>query len=82
MNKEKSSKNKTIDFDVKDGIDYINRCYKFNCNTNIVIDNILNKTVIGDTFEAEEELYNYIYEHGKVIICPVSLLCIEYSLIG
>ena len=29
-----------------------------------------------------EELYNYIYEHGKVIICPVSLLCIEYSLIG
>lgn len=51
MNKEKSSKNKTIDFDVKDGIDYINRCYKFNCNTNIVIDNILNKTVIGDTFE-------------------------------
>ena len=32
----------------------------------------LNEYMIGDTFEAEEELYNYIYEHGKVIICPVS----------
>ena len=27
--------------------------------------------MIGDTFEDEEKLYNYIYEHGKVIICPV-----------
>ena len=31
----------------------------------------LNEYMIGDDFEAEEELYNYIYEHGKVIICPV-----------
>ena len=28
--------------------------------------------MIGDSFEDEEKLYNYIYEHGKVIICPVS----------
>ena len=30
--------------------------------------------MIGDTFEDEEKLYNYIYEHGKVIICPVSVV--------
>ena len=30
----------------------------------------LREYMIGDTFEAEEELYTYIYEHGKVIICP------------
>ena len=34
----------------------------------------LNEYMIGDDFAAEEELYNYIYEHGKVIICPVWLL--------
>lgn len=31
----------------------------------------LTQYMIGDSFEAEEELYNFIYEHGKVIICPV-----------
>ena len=31
----------------------------------------LNEYMKGNTFEDEEELYNYIYEHGKVIICPV-----------
>lgn len=34
----------------------------------------LNKYMKGDTFEDEEELYNYIYEHGKVIICPVGIV--------
>lgn len=30
----------------------------------------LGKFLNEKTFEAEEELYNFIYEHGKVIVCP------------
>ena len=44
MKKEKSQKNKTIDF-------YIAKCIKFNENDNICKEEILNQIIIGDTFK-------------------------------
>lgn len=51
MPKEKSKKNKTIDFDETEGKYYIDKCVKFNENFDMDIKNLINKTILGDTFE-------------------------------
>lgn len=56
MNKIKSSKNKTIDFDVVSGKKYIDRCVRFDDDSNILLNNIINKTIIGDTFKLLEKM--------------------------
>ena len=45
----KSSRNRTIDLSVIDGQDYLNRTIRL--NTNVPLKTILNKTILGDTFE-------------------------------
>lgn len=51
MKKEKSKKNKTIDFDESTGKIYIERCIQLNENDEIDIEKIINKTILGDTFK-------------------------------
>lgn len=55
----KSYRNKTIDLSIEDGQDYINRCIKINGSSSL--SDIINKTIIGDTFEVLEYLpHNFI----------------------
>ena len=49
MEKVKSSRNKTIDTTVEQGKDYLARCISVNAAQ--VIEDIVDKTIIGDTFE-------------------------------
>ena len=51
MKKEKSPKNKTIDFSAEEGKKYIEKCLRVNGNEKINKRNIINKIIIGDTFE-------------------------------
>lgn len=44
----KSSRNKTINTSVNDGIEYLNRCV--NVYDYVSVEDIINKTIIGDTF--------------------------------
>jgi site-specific DNA-methyltransferase (adenine-specific) len=44
----KAERNKTIDFAVEDGQQYLNRC--ITVSDDITLENILDKTIIGDTF--------------------------------
>jgi len=46
----KSAKNKTIDISVQEGIEYLNRCIKV--ETQVLLDDIKNKIIVGDTFNA------------------------------
>jgi len=50
MTHQKSSRNKTINLTVEEGQEYLNRCLKVNIAQSS-IDGILNKTLLGDTFE-------------------------------
>ncbi len=49
--KNKSTKNKTIDFTEEEGEQYIRRCVKNFPLEKIKVDQIINKTILGDTFE-------------------------------
>lgn len=49
VGKQKSLKNKTIDFSLDDGIAFFNRC--LSRDSDLSLNNILNKTINGDTFE-------------------------------
>lgn len=48
LKSKKSERNKTIDFSLEEGKEYFDRCID---GTNLSLDNILNKTINGDTFE-------------------------------
>ena len=48
--KVKSSRNKTIDLTVEEGKEYLSRCISVNAHQSSV-DGIVNKTILGDTFE-------------------------------
>lgn len=50
MNKQKSSRNKTIDLTVEEGKVYLDRCVKLS-DIQSTIDGVINKTIIGDTFD-------------------------------
>lgn len=45
----KSNRNKTIDFDIEEGKKYLSNAIKF--NKDIKFSNLINKNIIGDTFE-------------------------------
>ena len=47
--KIKSTKNKTIDFDIKDGKKYLDRCLSISKKTGI--EEVANKTILGDSFQ-------------------------------
>ncbi len=51
MKEKKSKKNKTIDFTEKEGKEYIDRCTKILTTDKIKVNQIINKTILGDTFE-------------------------------
>lgn len=51
MQKAKSAKNKTIDITVEEGKAFLARCIRID-STHVSISDIINKTIIGDTFEA------------------------------
>lgn len=50
MKKQKSSRNKTIDLTVEEGKEYLDRCIKIDV-VQSSLDCIINKTILGDTFE-------------------------------
>ncbi|MCQ2609262.1 MAG: hypothetical protein MJ151_00475 [Lachnospiraceae bacterium] len=50
----KAERNKTIDFELKDGMEYFNRCLSINKSVNI--DEIINKTICGDLFEVIDNI--------------------------
>ena len=50
----KSHRNKTIDFSLKEGREYFNRCIKG--DSELSIDRIINKTINGDTFEIMKKM--------------------------
>lgn len=45
----KSERNKTIDITIEEGQEYLDKCVKLDCKTEL--SQILDKTIIGDTFE-------------------------------
>ena len=45
----KAERNKTIDISIENGLQYLDKCVKINANASI--DEIINKTICGDTFE-------------------------------
>lgn len=51
----KANRNKTIDFSLEEGRKYFKRCISISDN-NITIDDILNKTICGDTFDVLKNL--------------------------
>ena len=51
MAKIKSTKNKTIDFDVEQGKKYIDRCLVLNDDISVNLETLINKTILGDTFK-------------------------------
>ena len=53
MTKNKSLRNKTIDFSLEEGKAYFDRCIS---NTDFSLENILNKTINGNTFEILKKL--------------------------
>ena len=50
----KSERNKTIDLSIEEGRDYLNKCIRLNGKA--TKDEILDKTIIGDTFEVMKNL--------------------------
>ncbi|MBQ8203869.1 MAG: site-specific DNA-methyltransferase [Clostridia bacterium] len=55
MEKEKSSRNRTIELTVEEGREYLARCISVETEQTS-IDGIINKTILGDTFKAMELL--------------------------
>ncbi len=58
MEKMKSLRNKTIDFDLSNAQSYLPKCIKLQNNTQLDIENITNKSIIADTFKCLEKLPN------------------------
>lgn len=57
MSKEKSYRNKTIDFSLDKGIEYYNKCLSIKeLEHSCSLSSILNKTICGDTFEVMKQL--------------------------
>lgn len=54
MKKEKSYRNKTMDFSLEEGKEYFEKC--LNKDADFSLGNITNKTINGDTFEILEKL--------------------------
>ena len=50
----KAKRNKTIDFPVEEGREYLERCIEV--KNNVSLDAVLDKTIIGDTFEVMQKL--------------------------
>ncbi len=56
-NKQKSLKNKTIDFTVEEGAQYLEKCINFDkLNGDLELTSIIDKTINGDTIEVMEKL--------------------------
>lgn len=53
--KKKSPKNKTIDISIEDGREYLSRCISLTSKQENM-DLILNKTILGDTFEVMKNI--------------------------
>lgn len=54
MKKEKSYRNKTIDFSLDEGREYFERC--LDTSADFTLDKITNKTINGDTFAVLDKL--------------------------
>ena len=54
METKKSARNKTIDFPLQDGQDYLHRCIQ--CSAPLTVDAILDKTILGDIFQVASQL--------------------------
>ena len=50
MKKQKSPRNKTIDFELEEGQKYLDKCIQYSDDNDLKLDEIINKTIIGDTF--------------------------------
>ena len=53
--KEKAARNKTIDFAIEDGREYLDKCITVNEDIDTV-DSVLNQFIIGDCLEVMEKL--------------------------
>ena len=56
----KSDKNKTIDFSEEEGKKYIEKC--FVVNDTLKFEDIINKTILGDTFEVLQNQNLAVYK--------------------
>ncbi len=56
MHKKKAGRNKTIDFDLEQGRQYLDRCIQV--DTPVKLAEILNKTIIGDSVKIAENIPN------------------------
>ena len=71
----KSDRNKTIDISIEDGKEYLNRCIRIDKETNL--DNIINKTIIGNTFDVLDKLpHNFV---DLLIVDPPYNLSKDYN---
>ena len=60
MPKEKSYRNKTIDFSLDEGIEYFNKCLSINdLKQDNSLSSLINKTICGDTFEVRKVIAPY-----------------------
>ncbi|MDX9917781.1 MAG: site-specific DNA-methyltransferase [Gudongella sp.] len=56
MHKKKAGRNKTIDFDIEQGRQYLDKCIQV--DTPVKLTEILNKTIIGDSVKTAENIPN------------------------
>ena len=54
MDTKKARRNKTIDISIEDGQEYLDRCIEV--NTPVEMSSVLEKTIVGDTFEVVKYL--------------------------
>ncbi len=54
MKKQKAERNKTIDITVEEGQEYLERCIRI--HQPVTLDEVINKTILGDTFSVLEKL--------------------------
>ncbi len=73
MNKEKSTRNKTIDFDASTGKKYIESCIQLSKSKPLALNDIKDKTLISDTFDALPLLPNGFVDLA-IIDPPYNLL--------
>lgn len=58
--KEKAARNKTIDFSVEEGKEYLDRCIEV--KSPVSVDDILNKTILGDAFSVLKDLPDHFID--------------------
>ncbi len=56
MDKKKSTRNKTIDFTIEEGSHFIERCVTLDKDSPLTTENIVNKTIYGDSFTVMKAL--------------------------